>query len=115
MGSERDARASGRIGGLTAWARNDRETMVGPAHRGFRRKFETEVDPRGELDPTERAVRADRLRRAWRLTLAGRSASVRRARRTESLNELEEPDLDRAGTESHSNDVPSLTRTHPDE
>jgi hypothetical protein len=39
----------GRIGGLTAWSRNDPETMVGPAHRGFRRRFERLVDPADEL------------------------------------------------------------------
>jgi hypothetical protein len=68
----------GRIGGLTAWARNEPEVMVGPAHAGFRRRFERLVDPDERLDPAERAVRADRARRAHMLTLAARSAQVRR-------------------------------------
>ncbi|MFN8629040.1 MAG: hypothetical protein U0838_01585 [Chloroflexota bacterium] len=79
MSSERDLqRAYGRIGGLTAWARNDPSTMVGPAHAGFRAKFERAVDPEGRLTPRERAVRADRARRAYMLTLAARSAASRK-------------------------------------
>ncbi len=40
-----DAERWGRIGGLTSWSRNDAETLVGPAHAGFRRRFERLVDP----------------------------------------------------------------------
>lgn len=71
-------RTWGRIGGLTAWSRNDAATMVGPAHRGFRARFERLVDPDGSLDPRERAIRADRARRAHMLTLAAKSAEARR-------------------------------------
>lgn len=71
-------RTWGRIGGLTAWSRNDAATMVGPAHRGFRARFERLVDPDGVLDPRERAARADRARRAHMLTLAAKSAAARR-------------------------------------
>lgn len=70
--------STGRIGGLIAWSRNDPETMVGPAHRGFRRRFERLVDPNGTLPEAERMVRADRLRRAYMLSLAAKSAAVRR-------------------------------------
>lgn len=73
-----DAARYGRIGGLTAWARNEPEVMVGPAHAGFRRRFERLVDPDGILDPAERAIRADRARRAHMLTLAAKSAAARR-------------------------------------
>jgi hypothetical protein len=52
--SDVDARTWGRIGGLTAWSRNDREVMVGAAHRGFRARFERLVDPDGLLEPRER-------------------------------------------------------------
>lgn len=72
------ARTWGRIGGLTAWAMNDAQTMVGPAHRGFRARFERLVDPEGTLDPIERTVRADRARRAHMLTLAAASAAARK-------------------------------------
>lgn len=54
--------------------------MVGPAHRAFRARFERLVDPEGLLDPAERSIRADRARRAHMLSLAARSAEVRRAR-----------------------------------
>jgi hypothetical protein len=52
--------------------------MVGPAHRAFRARFERLVDPDGNLDPVERATRADRARRAHMLTLAAKSAAARR-------------------------------------
>lgn len=70
----------GRIGGLTAWSRNGRETMLGPARKGFMEKFEREVDPDGTLDPEELAVRAVAARRAYMLRLAMKSAKVRRQR-----------------------------------
>lgn len=52
--------------------------MTGAAHRGFRARFEREVDPEGTLPPAERAARAERARRAHMLTLAAKSAAVRR-------------------------------------
>ena len=54
--------------------------MIGPAHRGFRARFERLVDPDKRLDPVERAIRADRARRAHMLTLAARSAAARKKR-----------------------------------
>ena len=72
------ARKWGRIGGLTAWARNEPEVLVGPAHRGFRLRFERLVDPEGALDPAERALRAERELRAHMLRLAARSAEARK-------------------------------------
>jgi hypothetical protein len=75
---ESKAASWGRIGGLVAWSRNDPAVMVGPAHRGFKARFERLVDPAGVLDPAERTVRADRARRAYMLTLAERSAEARR-------------------------------------
>jgi hypothetical protein len=73
-----DPRQTGRIGGLTAWSRNGAETMVGPAHRGFRRRFENLVDPDRVLPEAEREARADRARRAHMLTLAAKSAAARK-------------------------------------
>jgi hypothetical protein len=90
--SDAPSRATwGRIGGLTAWARNDPETMVGPAHAGFRRRFERLVDPEGILEPRERAVRADRARRAYMLSLAAKSAQARRARATKAAAVIQIP------------------------
>jgi hypothetical protein len=81
MSDVEEARTWGRIGGLTAWSRNDVETMIGPAHRGFRARFEKLVDPAGTLDPAERAKRADRARHAYMLTLSARSAEARRKKK----------------------------------
>jgi hypothetical protein len=83
VGSDEARRAAwGRIGGLKAWSLHDPKEMVGPAHAGFRRRFERLVDPEGVLDPFERAVRADRARRAHMLELAERSARARRKPRS---------------------------------
>ena len=78
-----DVRAWGRIGGLTAWAQNEPEVMVGPAHRGFRRRFENQVVAAAAvqgrtLTPEEIAVRSDRARRAYMLVLAAKSAAARK-------------------------------------
>lgn len=78
MDDNERARTWGQIGGLTAWSRHDAETMVGPAHRGFRARFEKLVDPEGTLPEAERTIRADRARRAHMLTLAAKSADSRR-------------------------------------
>jgi hypothetical protein len=75
-----DRRAWGRIGGLTAWSRHGSDRMLGPAHAGFRRRFERMVDPDGSMDPAERARRAERALRAHMLQMARRSAEVRRKR-----------------------------------
>ena len=82
MSSDRDAKHTGRIGGLIAWSRNGADTMLSPALKGFAARFEREVDPAGILPPEERAKRADRARRAWMLQLAARSAAVRREGKT---------------------------------
>ncbi|MGD0861778.1 MAG: hypothetical protein ABSA21_03340 [Candidatus Limnocylindrales bacterium] len=83
MSADASRKIYGRIGGLTAWSRLDPEVMVGPAHRGFRARFERLVDAEGQLDPAERAKRIDRALRAHMLTLAAKSAEVRRQRRRE--------------------------------
>jgi hypothetical protein len=74
-------RTGGRIGGLTSWSRHDAETLLGPAHRSFRARFERLVDPDGTLDPAERAIRADRAQRAHMLSLAAKSAAARRRKK----------------------------------
>lgn len=75
----------GRVGGLRAWATNPPERMVGPAHRGFRARFERQVAEAAaangeELTPAETAERTDRLQRAYMLELAAKSADARRRR-----------------------------------
>lgn len=95
--------------------------MLAGARRGFRARFERLVDPGGVLDPIERAKRADRARRAHMLTLAARSAEVRRTpaqRRlviavvdaAKSETKLAAADVQSpaaAETEGHGNDRPS--------
>jgi hypothetical protein len=102
MSDVRQAAAWGRIGGLTAWSRNDAETMTGAAHRGFRARFEREVDPEGILPAAERAARSERARRAYMLGLAARSAA---ARRKKTGSEISRPEP--VTTEGHGNDRPS--------
>jgi hypothetical protein len=82
-----ESRTWGRVGGLTAWSRNDAATMVAPAHRAFRARFERLVDPTGTLEPEERRRRADRALRAHMLTLAAKSAASRsKARPSDKVN-----------------------------
>jgi hypothetical protein len=74
-------RSAARIGGLTRAARYSPEELTGPARRGFLAKFEREADPDGNLDPVERARRADVLLRLHmaRLNHASVKARSRRA------------------------------------
>lgn len=77
------AQQAGRRGGLKAWALNPPDVMIGPAHAGFRRRFERLVleaaAARGEeLSAAEVDVRAERLKRAHMLELAAKSAKARR-------------------------------------
>jgi hypothetical protein len=70
----------GRVGGLRAHALHGPAVMLGPARRGFHDRFRRLVDPEGLLEPGERELRADRLRRAHMLALAAKSAEARRNR-----------------------------------
>jgi hypothetical protein len=75
----------GRVAALSRWAATaDRTAATSPARTAFLRRFELEVDPRGELDPVERARRASLSRRAYMTRLALRSATTRRAKRRTS-------------------------------
>ncbi len=74
----------GRIGGLTRSATSDMSILARSGQAGLRRRFETEVDPDGELSPAERARRADAARRLYYARLALASAKARRVRRRES-------------------------------
>jgi hypothetical protein len=64
------------------WSKTpDRTARTQAARDGFLRRFEIEVDPLSQLDPTERARRAEHARKAWMLRLALRSSRARAARR----------------------------------
>ncbi|CAN5907527.1 hypothetical protein BH23ACT2_BH23ACT2_15380 [soil metagenome] len=76
--SERSTRAS--IAGATRWAHTDRRQASADARRRQMAKYEALVDPDGQLDPAERAARADNARKADMQRLALKSAKARRLR-----------------------------------
>lgn len=63
-------------------------------------KFEREVDPDGTLDPVERAIRAEHLRKAYFQRLALKSAKARRARKVVAEGEAAERELASLGGEA---------------
>jgi hypothetical protein len=77
--AERHMRA--QLGAHAQWARcDDRTARTAAARSGFFKRFETQVDPDGVLDPAERAKRAENARQAHMLKLAMASAKARRQR-----------------------------------
>jgi hypothetical protein len=76
---ERKQRA--RIAGHESWARTkDRTKRTQPGRDANRAKYEAIVDPNGELDPAERAKRAENAFKADMARLAFQSAKARRKR-----------------------------------
>lgn len=69
---------TGRLGALATHSRG--RTNVGPARAAFLARFETEVDPAGELDAAERTRRAAYALRAHMSRLASARWAGRRAR-----------------------------------
>jgi len=68
-----------RIAAEISWSRTiDRSARTRPAREAFLKRFETEVDPDGQLPPDERYRRAERAKRAYMLRLAKRAISVRK-------------------------------------
>lgn len=65
----------GRIGAFSLHAQG--RTNTGPGRKAFLERFEHEVDPDGELEPRERARRAEAARRAYFSRLALKSAKTR--------------------------------------
>lgn len=62
-----------RIAAHTRWAHtSDRTAATAPARAAFADRFERQVDPDGQLDPTERARRAANARSAYFARLAAR-------------------------------------------
>lgn len=49
-----------------------------PAREAFLKRFETAVDPDGQLPPDERYRRAEHAKRAYMLRLAKKAVAVRR-------------------------------------
>lgn len=68
----------GSIGADTIHAQG--KTNTRPARAAWLRKFEREVDPRGELNPAERARRAEYARRAYMTRLSAKGVAARQAK-----------------------------------
>lgn len=79
MTPEQRARA-GRAAMYTRLAREDRTEMTAAARAAAMDRFEREVDPNGELDPVERARRAEYAKKAY-FTALSRKAVAARARK----------------------------------
>lgn len=72
--------ANGRIGAHRSWARcPDRAARTAPARRALEASWEAKADPDGTMTPEARASAAESMRTAHYLTMARRSAEVRRA------------------------------------
>ena len=70
-----------RIASHESWARTtDASARTTPGHKAFLDRFEKQVDPDGELPPSERVRRAEHARKASFARLALKSARARRAR-----------------------------------
>jgi hypothetical protein len=70
-----------RLGALSLHSQVDGKKHTKPARAAFNRRFEVEVDPRGELDLAERARRAEFARQAYfqRLAIASAKARAKKA------------------------------------
>jgi hypothetical protein len=76
---QRMLRAS--IAAYAMWSREaDPSARTAGARQAFLDRFEREVDPNGELQPAERARRAECARKAYFKSLALKSARKRAAR-----------------------------------
>lgn len=73
------ASAMGKVGGCAAQARPDAAQQLAAARASFLRQFETQVDPKGELEPGLRQRLAAQARRVYFASLIARRWS--RARR----------------------------------
>lgn len=77
-----EASARGRIGAHVRWSREgDRVGATAAARRTFLESFERQVDPNGELDPSERSIRAEHAHKAHMQRMALASVKARAARR----------------------------------
>lgn len=73
---ERSMRA--RIAAYSLHAQSDSRELTASARKAFLDRFERVVDPKGVLDPAERARRARAARKAYFTNLALKSARARR-------------------------------------
>ena len=81
MPESTDRTTRAKIAAHSSWAKtSDRSGRTAHARAAFLDRFDREVDPRGELEPAERARRAENARQAYFLRLALKSAQARRVR-----------------------------------
>lgn len=67
----------------TRWAMEpDRKLAMEPAKRGFRARFERQVDPDGTLSERERAIRTDMAIKAYMASLSLKSSRSRQRKGT---------------------------------
>jgi hypothetical protein len=71
----------GRLAAHLLHARRDPRETTANGRAAFLARFEREVDPAGELDPSERRRRAEQARRAYFIRLSLAALQARRARR----------------------------------
>lgn len=77
--TERSLRA--QVAAHTSWAQTeDRPARTANARKAMLDKFEQQVDPEGQLSPSERTKRAENARKAYFARLALKSAQARRRR-----------------------------------
>jgi hypothetical protein len=77
------ARIDKQIAAEISWSRtDDRAARTKPARDRFLARFEQQVDPDNKLEPEERRRRAEHAKRAHMLSLAKRSASSRKPKRS---------------------------------
>jgi hypothetical protein len=70
----------GRLAAHVLHARRDPRETTANARAAFLARFEREVDPAGQLDPSERRRRAEQARRAYFIRLSLAALEARRAR-----------------------------------
>ena len=71
----------GRLAAHVLHARRDPRETTAKGRAAFLARFEREVDPAGQLDPSERRRRAEQARRAYFVRLSLAALEARRARR----------------------------------
>ena len=69
---------AGRLGGLSLASSRDPRDYTAAGRAAFLRRFEEAVDPRNELQESERLRRAEALRRLYFSRLAYQSAKAQR-------------------------------------
>jgi len=80
--SQEQRSLAARVAVHTSWANTtDRTARTAPGTKAFLDRFERQVDPDGQLDPAERALRAQHARKAYFLALALKSAKARAKRK----------------------------------